>query len=53
VTKKKVLKHSTPDGVLELVVDDHTGSLRAGSADEHHDAATAVRVRCLFYKKSC
>lgn len=36
-----------PDGVLQLVIHDHTGSLTAGSTDEHHDSTASVRVRTL------
>ena len=32
----------TADGKLELVADDHAGPLRAGTADEQHDAPTGV-----------
>jgi len=40
------------DGVLQLVVDDHAGALRASAAHEQHDLAAAIGIRRLQKQKT-
>ena len=40
------------NGVLQLVVDDHAGALRASAAHEQHDLAAAIGIRRLQKQKA-